>query len=96
MPKRNEALDALTHIAEPPPSMSSPTSLKPVKAPRETVKVMLYQPQAVKRRFDTLAFHDQVKAHDHYLRALEAYLRGRGANREADMLVHKLTGTTAS
>jgi hypothetical protein len=53
----------------------------------EIVRVMLYLPYRVKRVIDEMAFADECKAHDHYLAAIESYLRSRGKGREADLLL---------
>jgi hypothetical protein len=56
----------------------------------KVAKVMLYLPPRVKRKFDEMAFHDNCKAHDHYLRAIAAYLRKKGHDQEANTLERKL------
>ncbi len=92
--KRNAALEALGRKpAAPaglhPPSapVSEPAALMPrqkdAKAPS---KVMLYLPPKVARKFKEMAFHEDCKAHDLYVQALEAYLRQRGHAGEANLL----------
>jgi hypothetical protein len=60
----------------------------------EVAKVMLYLPRRVKRKFDEMAFHDDCKAHDHYMRAIEAYLRDKRHAQEADLLKSRMIRTS--
>jgi hypothetical protein len=64
--------------------------VKPSLLKEKMAKVMLYLPPSVKRKFDEMAFNDDCKAHDHYMRALEAYLRQQGHAQAANALEIKL------
>lgn len=90
--KRNAALDAIlatpAKVPEPTTSVVSfhpaPSSPDDAKA---IAKVMLYLPPKVAKKFKEIAFHEDCKAHDVYLRALAAYLRSEGHGPTADLLV---------
>ncbi len=94
MSKRNAALEALGRAPIAPainaPSVASTTeSAAPSTRQREAKaigKVMLYLPPKVARKFKEMAFHEDCKAHDLYVQALELYLRQRGHAAEADLL----------
>jgi hypothetical protein len=94
MSKRNAALEALsgasiTPAANNPSSVPAPenTSILPRQKEGKPVgKVMLYLPPKVARKFKEMAFHEDCKAHDLYVQAIEAYLRLRGHAPEADLL----------
>jgi len=97
MSKRNAALEALgagkLAVAPAPaalPAEAEPAAkvvaLAPEKPSKEVGKVMLYLPPKVARKFKEIAFHEDCKAHDVYVRALEAYLRQAGHAAEADLL----------
>jgi hypothetical protein len=58
-----------------------PEAVKP-----NVARVMLYLPRSVKRKFDEMAFDEDCKAHDHYMRAIAAYLRKHGYAQEAETL----------
>jgi hypothetical protein len=93
MSKKNAALSVLGAVsAAPSPQQSTPTvgntppSDISLSANRAVGKVMLYLPPKVARKFKEIAFHEECKAHDVYLRALEAYLRQNGHVAEADLI----------
>jgi hypothetical protein len=94
MSKRNAALEALGRKSIAPAELnplSAPVSEPAAPQPRQKdakapSKVMLYLPPKVARKFKEMAFHEDCKAHDLYVRALEAYLRQRGHASEADLL----------
>ena len=56
------------------------------KAAKTVDKVMLYLPPKVARKFKEMAFHEECKAHDLYLQALEQYLAEKGHPVEAALL----------
>ena len=92
MPKRNAALDAIvTAPAKVPEPSTSVVSFHPAPSPKDDAKavskVMLYLPPKVAKKFKEIAFHEDCKAHDIYLRALAAYLRSEGHGATADLLV---------
>ena len=97
MSKRNAALEALgagkLAVAPAPeaiPDDSAPAgnvvTMAAPKVAKDVGKVMLYLPPKVARKFKEIAFHEDCKAHDVYVRALEAYLRQAGHATEADLL----------
>jgi hypothetical protein len=93
MSKRNAALEALGRAPLAPATNPQPaqSAENPSPAPRQKDgkaigKVMLYLPPKVARKFKEMAFHEDRKAHDLYVEALEAYLRQRGHAAEADLL----------
>ncbi len=64
--------------AEPAPAAPA-AAPEPTKSPgRDVAKVMLYLPPKVARKFKEIAFHEERKAHDVYLDALDAYLVAQG------------------
>jgi hypothetical protein len=95
MAKRNDALKAIG--SNPGPEGAAVVSLHaerelapqaqpaPPKA-KDVDKVMLYLPPKVARKFKEIAFHEDCKAHDVYMRALAAYLRGEGHGAVADLI----------
>lgn len=90
--KRNAALDAISAApVKPAEATSSVVSLHPAPAPKDETKaiakVMLYLPPKVARKVKEIAFHEDCKAHDVYLRALAAYLRSEGHGDTAELLV---------
>lgn len=95
MSKRNAALEALG-AAPVAPAVPKPVAAATVaenvvtmqtrKGSKSVDKVMLYLPPKVARKFKEMAFHEDCKAHDLYLRALDGYLRQTGHVAEADLL----------
>lgn len=97
MGKRNAALDAIgggkLTVAPAPAAVPAEAetdekvvALAPPKSVKDIGKVMLYLPPKVARKFKEIAFHEDCKAHDVYVRALEAYLRQAGHAAEAELL----------
>jgi hypothetical protein len=90
MSKRNPALEVLGGIGMPAPMPTTPETsvvqLAPARPSREVGKVMLYLPPAVARKFKEMAFHEECKAHDLYVRALAEFLRSAGHTQEAYLL----------
>jgi hypothetical protein len=91
--KRSDALDAIIK-----PMASGPSAeVVPLRAERpqpkpsshntpERTVVMLYLPRKVKRKIDEMAFKEDRKANDIYLRGVERVLREAGHSEIADML----------
>ena len=54
----------------------------PLKAPQddkaEVARVMLYLHPKVAKKVKEIALHEDCKAHDIYLKALDAYLKAKG------------------
>jgi hypothetical protein len=62
-------------------------SLKPKS---KTVHTSLYVPAKAKKKLDQMAVDNDCKVHDHYLMALEGYLRAKGHAAEADEIANYL------
>lgn len=77
--KRNAALEAIGATARQvkSPAVSQP-SAPPVKPAKVAAKVMVYMPAKVARKFKEIAFHEDRKANDVYLDALDLYLEKQG------------------
>lgn len=75
--KRNAALEAIGGA----PKVASPTVVEtsaPAKPSKGVTKVMVYMPAKVARKFKEIAFHEDRKANDVYLDALDLYLEKQG------------------
>lgn len=60
------------------PAETPVVAATPAKPSRDVAKVMLYLPPRVARKFKEIAFHEERKAHDVYLEALDLYLTQQG------------------
>ena len=82
---KNAALEALgfapAKATEEPPA-TLPARVVPLKAPQddkaEVARVMLYLHPKVAKKVKEIALHEDCKAHDIYLKALDAYLKAKG------------------
>lgn len=97
MAKRNEALKAIGAAPAPEAITVVPLHTEREPAPahqaqpakvsaKEATKVLLYLPPKVARKFKEIAFHEDCKNHDIYMRALAAYLRSEGHGAVADLI----------
>lgn len=95
MAKRNDALKAIG--AAPAPEAAAVVPLHTEREPahqaqparvsaKDATKVLLYLPPKVARKFKEIAFHEDCKNHDIYMRALAAYLRSEGHGAIADLI----------
>lgn len=89
MAKRNDALSligapAQTQATETPaPAKAKSARVVPIKAAApeekaEVARVMLYLSPKVAKKVKEIALHQDRKAHDVYLEALDAYLKDQG------------------
>jgi len=77
--KRNAALEAIGGA----PKASAMVVEMPIEQPapkpsKGVTKVMVYMPAKVARKFKEMAFHEDRKANDVYLDALDLYLEKQG------------------
>jgi hypothetical protein len=98
MNKRNDALKALGATAPitateapAPPTQAQPThvvAIKPLAEDKnEVARVMLYLPPKVAKKVKEIALHQDRKAHDIYLDALDTYLKAKGFGGLTDIAV---------
>ena len=88
-PKAPPAAPAVAPVAQAAAASTEKVVSLPTPAKtgiKATDKVMLYLPPKVARKFKEMAFHEDCKAHDLYLRALDGFLRQEGHAAEADLL----------
>lgn len=87
-PKRNAALDAIKAPVKPAELTASVVAFtpSPAKKANDKAKVMLYLPPKVARKFKEIAFTEDCKTHDIYLRALAAYLKSEGHGNVAELI----------
>lgn len=75
--KRNAALEAMG--GGPEPEASEPEApRKPVKPSKRVAKVMLYTHPKVAKKIKEIALHEDRKANDVYLDAIDLYLTKAG------------------
>ena len=86
--KRNAALDAIGAKQPAPQPTASVVVFNP-PAPekdKDCARVTLYLPPKVARKFKEIAFTEDCKTHDVYLRALSAYLKSQGHGNLAKLI----------
>jgi len=76
--KRNAALEAIGGAPKATSTPPEPELQEAPAAPPRYTKVMVYMPPKVARKFKEMAFHEDRKANDVYLDAIDLYLQKQG------------------